>query len=250
MSKKLTYILSIAGFDPCGGAGVLADVKTFEQHGCTGMAVQTANTIQTESEFKSVNWIDESIVFTQLDFLLSSYQFKYVKIGLIPSLTFFKTVVEKCKTANRKVKIIWDPVLSASSGFSFGQDLSDLKEILNELYLITPNWSEVQTLSSSENGKEGAKILSEYVKVYLKGGHNPDDLGKDFLFENSESQTFNPKARNMTYYEKHGSGCVLSSAIAANLANGYLLQKSCLKSKRYIEGVLASSKTFLGRHKL
>ena len=122
--------------------------------------------------------------------------------------------------------------------------------MLKGLYIITPNWNEVKILSGVENGQEGAKKLSEYVKVYLKGGHNPDDLGKDFLFENTERQTFNPKARNKTYYEKHGSGCILSSAITANLANGYPLQKSCLKSKRYIEGVLASSKTLLGRHKL
>ena len=250
MSKKNTYILSIAGFDPSGGAGVLADVKTFEQHACMGMAVQTANTVQTESDFKSVNWIDEGLVLAQLDCLLSAYKFKYVKIGLIPNLAFLKMAIEKCKTANPKVKIIWDPVLPVSAGFEFKIDLGELNNILKDVYLITPNWNEVQKMSGFDEAIEGAKKLSALVKVYLKGGHNETDLGKDYLFDNNEQQTFNPKARNKTYYEKHGSGCILSSAIAANLTQGYPLQKSCLKSKRYIESVLASSKTLLWRHKL
>ena len=250
MSKKLTYILSISGFDPCGGSGVLADVKTFEQHGGTGMAVQTANTVQTESELKSVSWIDEDTVLAQLDFLLMTYKFKYVKIGLIPSIEFLKMAIEKCKLANPKVKVIWDPVLTAGSDFVIGQDLSELNEVLKDLFLITANENVVRTMTGSENEKEGAMLISEYVKVYLKGDINSNHLGKDFLYVNSQCQTFNQKDRNMMYHEKHGRGCILSSAIAANLANGYPLQKSCLKSKRYIEGVLASSKTLLGRHRL
>ena len=69
--NKQNYILTIAGFDPSGGAGILADIKTFEQHKCIGMGVQTANTIQTENEFLSVNWIDENVVLKQLEMLLS-----------------------------------------------------------------------------------------------------------------------------------------------------------------------------------
>ena len=75
MSKKNNYILTIAGFDPSGGAGILADVKTFEQNKCIGMAVQTANTIQTEDEFLSVNWVNEDIVIKQLEKLLIKYTF-------------------------------------------------------------------------------------------------------------------------------------------------------------------------------
>lgn len=248
--KKQTYILTIAGFDPSGGAGLLADIKTFEQNKCIGMAVQTANTIQTEDEFLSVNWIDENIVFQQLETLLNKYKFSFVKIGLMPSLQFLQIAIQICKQSNEKIKIVWDPILSASAGFNFNHNLDLLKEVLKDVYLITPNWDEVKILSGSNESIDGAKELSSLTKVYLKGGHNPNDLGKDYLFEKEEQKTFNPKITNKSLYAKHGSGCVLSSAIAANLNQGYTLQKSILKSKRYIEGFLGSNKSLIGRHRL
>lgn len=248
--NKQNYILTIAGFDPSGGAGILADIKTFEQHKCIGMGVQTANTIQTENEFLSVNWIDENVVLKQLEMLLSKYKFKYVKVGLIPNLKFLQKVITILKQNNPKTKIIWDPILSASVGFEFNQNLENLNVVLKDLFLITPNWNEVKVLAGNNDSIEGAIQLSNLTKVYLKGGHNPDDLGKDSLFENGNQKTFNPKNTKKVLSSKHGSGCVLSSAIAANLQQGYPLQKSILKSKRYIEGFLGSSKSLIGRHRL
>lgn len=250
MSKKNNYILTIAGFDPSGGAGLLADIKTFEQNKCIGMAVQTANTIQTENEFLSVNWIDENIVIQQLERLLAKYRFDYIKIGLIPNLAFLQKSIRLCKASNPQTKFIWDPILSASTGFNFNHQLDSLKEVLKDVYLITPNWDEVKVLSNTKDSIEGAKQISKITKVYLKGGHNPISLGKDYLFENEEQKTFNPKNSGKAVYSKHGSGCVLSSAITANLQQGYPLQKSILKSKRYIEGFLSSSKSLIGRHRL
>lgn len=243
-------ILTIAGFDPSGGAGLLADIKTFEQHQCIGMAVQTANTIQTEDEFLSVNWIDEAIVIKQLETLLSKYKFKYVKIGLIPNLEFLKKAITICKAENPNVKIIWDPILSASAGYSFSHDLNKLESILKKIFLITPNWNEIKVLANNENAIEGAKQLSKLTKVLLKGGHNKEGLGKDYLFDNETQKRFNPKKTVKPIYPKHGSGCTFSSAIAANLQQGYPLQKTILKSKRYIEGFLSSNKTLIGRHRL
>lgn len=243
-------ILTIAGFDPSGGAGILADIKTFEQHKCIGMAVQTANTIQTEDEFLSVNWIDEKIVIKQLETLLSKYKFKYTKIGLIPNLEFLQKVMDILKSHNPKTKIIWDPILSASAGFGFNHDLSELETILEQVYLITPNWNEIKELSNKDDAIEGAKQLSKFTKVFLKGGHNETNLGKDYLFEGENQKSFNPKKTVKPIFPKHGSGCVLSSAITANLQQGYPLQKTILKSKRYIEGFLSSNKTLIGRHKL
>lgn len=248
--SKHNYILTIAGFDPSGGAGLLADVKTFEQLKCLGMAVQTANTVQTEDTFLSVNWIDEKAVINQLNTLLSKYRFDYIKIGLVPNIEFLKKAIQICKDANPNSKIIWDPILSVSAGFNFNHQLDSLKDVLEQIFIITPNWYEVMALADSSDSIEGAKQLCKLTKVYLKGGHNPKDLGKDYLFDGEIQKAFNPKKNNKTFYSKHGSGCVLSSAIAANLLQGYPLQKAILKSKRYTEGFLGSNSSLLGKHRL
>jgi len=248
--KEQNHILTIAGFDPSGGAGLLSDIKTFEQHKCIGMAVQTANTIQTEDKFLSVNWIDEDIVIKQLETLLSKYRFKYVKIGLIPNLEFLQKAIQILKAHNPKIKIIWDPILSASAGFTFKKDLSQLETVLEQVYLITPNWNEIKVLANNDDALKGAKQLSVLTKVFLKGGHNETNLGKDYLFEDGNQKSFKPKKTVKPISPKHGSGCVLSSAIAANLQQGYPIQKTILKSKRYIESLLSSNKTLIGRHHL
>lgn len=240
-------ILTIAGFDPSGGAGVLADIKTFESHNCLGFAVNTANTVQNEYEFIAPYWVDENIVFEQLDILLKKHGFKYVKIGLVPSLNFLKKVIEKLSIYN--CQLIWDPILSSTSGFVFNQDLSELEQVLKKIYLITPNWNEVKQLSGEENALIGAQELASHTNVYLKGGHNVDDEGRDFLFYQGNRYSLSPKNKKSVYL-KHGSGCVFSSALAANLAKHYPMLKACLRSKRYIEKYLSSSSELLGYHKI
>ena len=93
MPKVRPYCLTIAGFDPSGGAGVLADIKTFEQNKVQGLAVITANTIQTEDSFEKINWIEESMVVDQLMTLLNRYEIKFVKIGLIQSGEFLEKII-------------------------------------------------------------------------------------------------------------------------------------------------------------
>ena len=242
-------ILTIAGFDPSGGAGILADVKTFEAHRCLGFAVCTANTIQNESEFIAPNWINEEEVFDQLNIVLKQHQFDYVKVGLIPSLKFLDLMSKKLKTNNQQLKIIWDPILSASVGFDFEHDLSALKIVLKDIYLITPNWNEVKQLSGNEDVMKGAEELSQFTNVYLKGGHNEENLGKDYLFFEGKRYSFNPKNKK-PIYEKHGSGCVFSATLTANLTKGYPMQKVCLRSKRYVEKFLSSTNELLGYHKI
>jgi hydroxymethylpyrimidine/phosphomethylpyrimidine kinase len=248
MSKERKKILTIAGFDPSGGAGLLADIKTIEANKCLGFAVCTANTIQNENEFVAPNWINEAEVFAQLDVLLKGHQFEYVKIGLIPSLAFLLKAITTLITQHSQPKIIWDPILSASAGFDFGYDLSELKTILEAIYLLTPNWNEIKQLTDNVDAMEGAKTLSKFSNVYLKGGHNPDLKGKDYLFYEEKIYPFNPKVKVL--YEKHGSGCVFSSALTANLAIGFPIIKACLRSKSYMYKFLNSSPTLLGSHRL
>lgn len=244
---KRPNIITIAGFDPSGGAGVLADVKTFEAHRCSGFAVQTANTIQTEDEFLSVNWIDQSLIKDQLRALCERYSIQGVKIGLIPSLSFMLEILAIVRDLNENLTIVWDPILSASAGFDFKHDLGKLKEVLSKVDYITPNWNEIKQLSGNNYSLQGAQALSEVTSIYLKGGHNKESQGKDYLFNENGMRSFNPKAGN--YYEKHGSGCVFSSALISNLLRGYPTQKAVLKSKRYIEEFLKSDRSKLGKHK-
>ncbi len=248
MSKERIKILTIAGFDPSGGAGLLADVKTIETNKCAAFAVCTANTIQNENEFVAVNWVTEEDVFAQLDILLKEHHFGYVKVGLIPSLGFLKKITTKLITHNSSAKIVWDPILSASAGFDFSHDLSDLSEVLNSIYIVTPNWNEIKQLSGIEEAQEGAEQLAQLTNVYLKGGHNPETKGKDYFYFEDQLLPFNPKLKVL--YDKHGSGCVFSSALISNMAKGYPIIKACLRSKRYIEKYLGSTRKLLGYHNI
>ncbi|MTI22061.1 hydroxymethylpyrimidine/phosphomethylpyrimidine kinase [Fulvivirga sp. RKSG066] len=237
-------VLVIGGFDPSAGAGVLADIKAIEEHKVYGLAVNTANTIQNDCRFESVNWLDEKLVLGQLDILLDQYDFKYVKIGLIESLGLIHKILDKLPEGTR---VIWDPVLSASAGFDFNHDLEAVGELLKRLFLITPNWNEAKKLSGL-GGIEGAKLLTKYCKVYLKGGHNTLDLGRDYLLEGAESFTLKNKAEKPS--EKHGSGCVFASALAANLTLNYPLMLACAEAKHYIGKFLDGTPELLGYHKM
>ncbi|MGB0887632.1 MAG: hydroxymethylpyrimidine/phosphomethylpyrimidine kinase [Vicingaceae bacterium] len=246
--KNRPKILTIAGFDPSGGAGLLADVKTIEANKCAAFAVCTANTVQNENEFVAVNWIAEEEVFAQLDILLKEHQFKYVKVGLIPSLDFLKKIIANLQSSISNVKIVWDSVLSASAGFDLGYDLSALKEVLKGIYIVTPNWNEIKQLSGNDDAQKGAELLAELTNVYLKGGHNPTTKGKDYFYFEGQVLSFNPKIKVL--YDKHGSGCVFSSVLTANLAKDYPIIKACLRSKAYMYKFLNSSPTLLGTHRL
>lgn len=243
MGVVRSYALTIAGFDPSAGAGVLADVKTFEQHKVYGLGVNTANTVQHESEFKSVNWVDESIVFDQLDCLLNKYPVQVIKVGLIKDASWLKEIRKRTE----KTKIVWDPVLATSTGFDIGHDRKSVLDHLTYVDVVTPNWEEIQRISGHADGLESARELSAYCAVYLKGGHHPEHPGKDWFIRNGVEKSFQPKKKNLT--PKHGSGCVFSSALAANLALGRTWHKSCLAAKRYTTNLLASNFSLLGYHK-
>lgn len=230
--------MTIAGFDPSGGAGLLADIKTFERFRCQGFAVQTANTMQTEDQFVRPNWVPKDQLLEQLQLILQAHQFSWVKIGLIESIAVLKEVISSLQKQGRQ-KIIWDPVLRASAGYDFEHDLSALKAVATDCFLITPNRQEAEKIFGPAYEQE-VMNLSHQCKVLVTSS------GTDHLYQAGKCQRFRPRAGN--YTEKHGSGCVLSSAITAHLALGYPMQKSMLRSKRYIERYLQSSPSLLGYH--
>ena len=250
MPNNRPYVLSIAGFDPSGGAGVLADIKTFEANKVMGLGVCTSITIQNESEFDSLTWVSVEEIKKQIHILTKKYAISFVKIGLIESFDVLVEIIECLKAENSLIKIIWDPILKASAGFDFHRHIETklLNQILNEIYLITPNLPEAQILFQDIHIK---KYLTENhlnTHVLLKGGHSNDDFATDILF--SQLQTIEIVSPKLPYTAKHGSGCVLSSAITAHLAKGETLENACRNAKKYIKKYLQSTDTLLGIHRI
>lgn len=249
MSASRPFVLSIAGFDPTAGAGVLTDIKTFEQHQVYGLSIITGNTIQTENVFQTVEWTGLQFVLNSIAVLFGHYDIKAVKIGIVPSLDYLKRIVDEIRKYSKEVKIVWDTVLKSSTEFEFItiENQSVLNAILVQMDLITPNYNEILKLVPQKTTPEEiAQSLSKHCAVLLKGGHNPKAVGTDYLYTGDEHFSLTPKT--ITVMEKHGSGCVLSSAITANLALHHDLPKSCQKAKRYIEHYLNTNNTLLGYH--
>jgi hydroxymethylpyrimidine/phosphomethylpyrimidine kinase len=244
------YVLSIAGFDPSGGAGVLADIKTFEAFKAIGLGVSTSITFQNESEFKGVNWLNFDQIKNQLEPLFKIYKIRYVKIGLVENFQVLEQVIDYLLSWDKKIRIIWDPILRASAGFPFHKEVSmqTLLKVLDKLFLITPNWEEMKALGNTSNPIEAATEFQQYCMVYLKGGHNSESQGKDYLFSKEKQYSFRPK--KLSQFDKHGTGCVLSAALIANMARGYRMHKACLVAKSYITHYLESNQSLLGYHKI
>lgn len=241
--------MTIAGFDPSAGAGILADIKTFEQHRVQGFAVQTANTIQTEDTFFKIEWTTLDFVIQAMEVLFEKNNIKAVKIGIVPSLCFLKEIVFFIKRLSPKTKIVWDTVLKSSTNFDFltVENQSLLIEILMQVDLITPNFNEILKLSPKDiHPTKTAKDLSKYCAILLKGGHNPNEIGVDYLYQKNEIIRLPPN--KLLPIEKHGTGCVLSAAITANLALELSLEMACKNAKKYIEAYLQSNQTKLGYH--
>jgi len=248
MHYKRPIVMSIAGLDPSGGAGILADIKTLEQLRCIGFGVATAWTVQTEKSFLNIDWLPLEKIKEQARPLLAQYRVQVIKIGIIENLEILWSLVTWLKEINKEVLIVWDTVLSASTGFSLTNATNKelLKSILRRVFLITPNIREAQWLGSGKDAQQAAQYLSDYCNVLLKGGHTEIHVGVDTLWTGQQAIQFFPSAKTLS--PKHGSGCILSSAIAAHLAQGMPLEQSCEKAKAYIETILGSNQNLLAYH--
>lgn len=243
------YVLSIAGFDPSNGAGITADIKAFEMAEVMGLGICTAVTVQNEDTFNSVDWIAEKTIIDQINILFEKYTIDYVKIGLIESLTVLEKVISTLREKNPSIKIILDPILKATAGFTFhGQITESFFELCKQLYLITPNREEIIKLTSNTNKETQTTVLSEFCNVFLKGGHSDTQKGTDLLFLKGEKTAIPFTPQKLATYDKHGSGCVLSAVITAELAKGYYLTEACQTAKNYITDFLNSNETLLGFH--
>ncbi len=249
MGKLRPYTIAFAGFDPSAGAGLLADIKTMEQNGSYGMGVCTALTIQNDIDFEQCQWTSLMTIIDQYKCLAKRFSFIGAKIGLVKDLDTTQEIISYLKKDNPNIKVVWDPILKASAGFDFNNisNTQQFKEVCTQTSLITPNVPEAQLLFGKELNETLLLDYSNKFSILLKGGHSTKK-GTDILFNKGEKHMI--ETTKGTLSSKHGSGCVLSSAICALLSQQHQIIDSCTKGKLYIEQVLSSNNTLLGYHKL
>lgn len=236
--------LSIAGSDSCGGAGIQADIKTMAANGVYAMTAITALTAQNTTGVTGIWETTADFLSKQLDAVFQDIFPDAVKIGMVSSAALIGVIAEKLKQYNAR-HIVVDPVMVATSGSNLMQKeaMEDLKRRLLPLAeLITPNIPEAELLADMQiRCAEDMEVVAEKLSnefgcsVLLKGGHSINDAN-DLLWKNECGKWFS--ARRIDNPNNHGTGCTLSSAIAANLAKGKPMEEAVQRAKDYISGAL------------
>lgn len=237
---KKPVAMSIAGLDPSGGAGLIADIKTFLANGVYGMGAVTCVTAQNTVKVSSVNPVQPSVLEDEILTAASDIKPDALKIGMIGNADLIKTV-RSC-LSEISVPVVLDSVMISSSGTPLLEKdaVSELEKLISEVNLLTPNFPEAEFLSGSDSDDpaELARIIGEKygTSVLVKGGHlsSPDD----FLYHNGSIKKY--PGLHIENPNTHGTGCTLSSAIAANLAKGYDLPDSIRLAKEYVTTIISA----------
>lgn len=245
-------ILSIAGSDCSGGAGIQADIKTITAHKMYAMSVITALTAQNTEGVSAVMEVDRDFVASQLDSVFTDIVPDAIKIGMVLNSEIIEVIAEKLEQYNAK-NIVVDPVMIATSGSKLMLDTAQItliEKLLPIASVITPNLMEGEALSGlnivdeEDMVKACSKIYEDIkVPILLKGGHL-NDSANDCLYNNSE--TFWYREAKIKNSNTHGTGCTLSTAIACNLASGKSLDDSIRNSKAYLTSLI-NAKLDLGK---
>ena len=238
-------ILSIAGSDCSGGAGVQADIKTVAAHGMYGMSVITALTAQNTTGVFGVQEADEDFVGMQMDAVFSDIFPDAVKIGMVSSAGLIRVIAEKLRRYNVG-NIVVDPVMVSTSGSKLLSD-GAVEALTGELFplarLVTPNLRESEALCGMEVATEGDMInATEMIcktyyncAVLVKGGHSAKDA-TDILYD--DGRVIRLHGKRIDNRNTHGTGCTLSTAIACRLAEGRGLEESVRLAKGYLTKAL------------
>lgn len=250
--KEIKKVLTIAGSDCSGGAGIQADLKTMAAHGCYGMSVITALTAQNTTGVYGVENCSTEFIENQIDCVFNDISPDAVKIGMVSSASIVKSISEKLKLYKPKY-IVVDPVMVSTSGSKLlDEDAMEslIKELIPLATVITPNLFEAELLcgfeirTSEEMIKAAEKISKKYRgNILIKGGHLENNAN-DLLYKDGKAIWF--EGERVDNSNTHGTGCTLSSAIASNLAKGYSVEESIRNSKAYITGAL-NDKLDLGK---
>lgn len=234
-----TVILTMAGFDPSGGAGIVADLKTFAGNNCYGVAAITALTVQNTQSVTEVRPVEASFLKATIHSLMADGRVKAFKIGMLANRASAE-VVREVLDAHNSLPAVLDPVVRSSSG----KDLIDSAgldflrtNLLSRVSVITPNLEEAATLTGLKvENVDGMKAAAQKLMemgaraVVVTGGHL--EKAMDVYCDSSECQTY--VGDRVKPDNTHGTGCTFSSAVAANLALGRQLQDAVVLAKAYV----------------
>ncbi len=244
LQNQMKTVLTIAGSDCSGGAGIQADLKTMTVHGVYGMSCITALTAQNTTGVYAIEDVSPEFVEKQLDAIFKDIYPDAIKIGMVSNSKIITSIVRKLKEYNAR-NIVIDPVMLATSGDPLISNKA-MDVLIHELMplgaVVTPNIPEAEKLSgiiidSEEKMIKAAKIISQNMtgNLLIKGGHFGENAN-DLLYTKDMCLWFTSERYNNK--NTHGTGCTLSSAIASNLANNYSISESIKNSKSYISGAI------------
>jgi len=244
-------LLTIAGSDSGGGAGIQADLKTFAAHGAYGMSVIAALTAQNTREVRAVLEVPPGMVAAQIDAVLEDIGADAVKIGMLASAQVIRTVADRLRVhlGGTGTPVVLDPVMVAKSGDRLlREDAVEAltTDLLPLATLVTPNLPELEVLTGlpagpgEEERLQAAEALAgRGPAVLAKGGHAEGDEVVDLLLENGRVHRFtHPRLHTRS---THGTGCTLSSAIAARLGAGEDLPRAVEGAIEYLRGAMAAA---------
>ncbi len=254
-STSIRNVLSIAGSDPSGGAGIQADLKAFSARGCYGMAVITALTAQNTQGVSAVVPLDADFVAEQIRMVFADIRVDAVKIGMIANAGIASAVAAALKP-HRGIPVVLDPVMIAKGGASL-LDPAAVEALISELLpiatLLTPNLPEAAALLEDLEASDRRSMESQAVRltalgpkaVLVKGGHLAGGESPDVLVADGRVSWF--EARRFETSNTHGTGCSLSSALAAELAKGREPHEAVGIAKAWLaEAVAASGRLTVG----
>ena len=240
----MKVVLSIAGSDSSGGAGIQADIKTILANKCFAETAITALTAQNTLGVYDIMNVTPKFLEEEIDAIFKDIRPDAVKIGMVSDKELIKTISKKLKEYNA-TNIVLDPVMVATSGarlLSADAEETLIKELIPLADVITPNIPEAEVLSgmkisNSEDMETAAKKILELgpKAILVKGGHRVNDAN-DLLCQNGELTWI--LGRRIDNPNTHGTGCTLSSAIASNLAKGKSVEKSIRNSKEFLSDCL------------
>ncbi len=249
----IKQVLTIAGTDPTGGAGIQADIKTISATGCYAASVITVLVAQNTQGVQAIESIASDFVTQQLDSIYTDLTISAVKIGMLHNKEIIKVVSDFLKKIKQK-NIVLDPVMIAKDGSLLMPEkiISYLtKKLFPLVNLITPNLFEAEKLLKQKINNKlemaiAAKKLSNLynINVLIKGGHLNTAQSSDVLYSKEDSKHYWFYSKRINTNNTHGTGCALSSAIASYLAQHYTLKKSIQLAKQYLTYSIKSGVEF------
>ena len=252
--KAYKVCMTIAGSDPSGGAGIQADLKTFHRHGCYGQAVITALTVQNSLGVSACHDVDSDLIEVQIANVMDDLMPDAVKIGMVGSAAAVDAIAT-CIEHFKPGFVVLDPIIFSSSGYPL-TDEETARRMFDRLaprcHLLTPNLPEAQYIARRPHETDAHLLLASLrerfpgLSILLKGGHG-EGAPTDYLLP-SDGKVISFEGKHISSANTHGTGCVLSSAITANMANGMPLAQAVGEAKAFVEqAIMKGSGYYAGK---